>query len=39
MPQGQSDRINVAGAATINGGTVQVLAQPAATATARPTPS
>ncbi|SEP44047.1 autotransporter-associated beta strand repeat-containing protein [Rhodospirillales bacterium URHD0017] len=26
--QGQSDRINVAGTATINGGTVQVLAQP-----------
>ena len=26
--QGQSDRVNVAGTATINGGTVQVLAQP-----------
>ena len=26
--QGQSDRVNVRGTATINGGTVQVLAQP-----------
>ena len=27
-PQGQSDRVNVAGTATINGGTVQVVAAP-----------
>ena len=36
---GQADRINVTGNATINGGTVQVLAQPGTTAAARPTPS
>ena len=28
MPQGQSDRVNVTGTATINGGTVQVMAAP-----------
>ena len=28
MPQGQSDRVNVSGTATINGGTVQLVAAP-----------
>ena len=32
-PEGQSDRVNVAGTATINGGTVQVLAAPGGYAT------
>ena len=37
---GQSDRVNVSGIATINGGTVQLLAAAAAaTPTARPTRS
>ena len=36
---GQNDRINVAGSATLNGGTVQVLAKPAATRATPPTRS